>query len=294
MKSIFGEYTLVVMAVIAVTGFLITWGYLVNDSEHGVVFTYNTNMMYDNELVNGTADTNLGSQWYDTLDNVTNIVPTLTKPTLGADENGDGFLDRSSDISLNGYVIELPADVDTLINHKSYYSYAETLDLFSANDMIRLWLPDGTNKSLSDVVDEDGNYLVDIIITKYVPMTTGVSSTPVYEEVPARDKYGNILYDNDGNELLTKQIKYLDEPFSRSGNPDIGSKSIEAGEFFIDWDVAGRYKVILRYSEGTLKTEYTLAFANKVRDIESLYEEVYEEWVNPGDPGYDDLPDVDP
>ena len=122
----------------------------------------------------------------------------------------------------------------------------------------------------------DGKYInvglpndVEIVITKMIPTVRGVDGALATEWVESRDKYGNVIKDADGNPIMVEQVVYKEEVYNRSN----------ASEFYIDYDVACRYRILYRYTDGVIKSEYSAMFANKIRPAEEIYEEVYTEWV---------------
>lgn len=259
MRMILSEYSLAVMYIIVVLSVLGIIFFAVNNEDTGFVTTYNTNMVYANDFMAGTdlaGSTSLDeyevSGKLDSIDGVTNKTLSLHKPSFVVD----------SSATADDYIIPVPS-VGSADN--STYTYAEALSLFSANGKIHLTVWNGT--SYEDIGLPES---VDIVITKLTPTKRGVDGTFATEMIEARDKYGNIIRDNGGNPIMIEQVVYSEESFSRDN----------IGDFFIDWDVACRYRVLFRYTDGTLKSEYSAMYANKIRSATEIYEEVYTEWVD--------------
>lgn len=246
MKSVIGEYSLTLIAIIVVFGGILVFLYLLNNDSHGLAVVYNTNMVYANDVLKSSniSDTAV----YDSIDGVVNQVPVSYKPY---------FFSTASEAD---YIFDVPSLGSTNI---TTYTYPEAVNLFSANGKIKLRVWNGSayeERSLSDDVD--------IIIVKYDPVFSGTTGQVVLESVDVVDKYGNVVRNPDGTIKRTQQVKYNKTIYTRD-NID---------SFYINWDTGSRFKVIYRFTTGTLKSEYTCMFANKMRDGASIYEEVYEEW----------------
>lgn len=255
MRSILSEYGLAVMYVIAVVSVLTIIFFAVNNEDTGIVTTYNTNMVYANDFYNQDVSlaTQEGEDKLDNIDAINNTVNTIKKPTFMVDATA----------SNDDYILKVP----TLSgSSKVYYSYSDWLSLFSVNGKISLvkW-----NKADNKYVNVGLPSDVEVVITKMIPTVRGVDGALATEWVVSRDKYGNIMKDASGNPIMVEQIVYREEVYNRSN----------ASEFFIDYDVACRYRVLFRYTDGAIKSEYSAMFANKIRPAEEIYEEVYTEWV---------------
>lgn len=258
MKSFLGEYSLAVIYVIAVISVMSIMFFAVNNEDTGFVVTYNTNMVYANEFMAGTEqignnsfnEYEINGKW-DSIDGVVNIVDTIHKPSFTVDSSATN----------DDYIIPLPL---TGSASNSSYSYSEALSLFSVNGKLSLNKWNGSGYSDVGLPDD-----VEIVITKMIPTTRGVDGTLATEQVASRDKYGNIMRDSDGNPIMVEQIVYEEQVYSRNNMSD----------FFIDWDVACRYRVLFRYTDGVIKAEYSAMYANKIRSATEIYEEVYSEWV---------------
>ena len=260
MRSIFSEYGLAVMYVIAVISVLTIIFFAINNPDTGVIMTYNTNMVYANEFYAGTnksesLNTEDTSNKLDGLDAVNNTVNTIKKPT---------FILLSTP-SKDDYVLQVP---DSIVNDsKVYYPYNEWSNLFSVNNRLSLVSWDNSDKQYKEQgIPND----VEIVITKLIPAVKGVDGSLKTELVESKDKYGNVIKNENGEIVMVEQVVYNEEVYSRDNS----------SEFFIDYDVACRYRVLFRYTDGVIKSEYSAMFANKIRPAEKIYEEVYSEWVN--------------
>lgn len=255
MRSILSEYGLAVMYVIAVVSVITIIFFAVNNEDTGMVTTYNTNMIYANDFYNQSVslETQDGVNKIDSIDAINNTVNTIKKPTFMVDASAGS----------DDYVISVPTITG---DSKVYYPYSDWLSLFSVNGKI----------SLVKWSKADGKYInvglpndVEIVITKMIPTVRGVDGALATEWVESRDKYGNVIKDADGNPIMVEQVVYKEEVYNRSN----------ASEFYIDYDVACRYRILYRYTDGVIKSEYSAMFANKIRPAEEIYEEVYTEWV---------------
>lgn len=259
MRMILSEYSLAVIYIIAVLTVLGIIFFAVNNEETGFVTTYNTNMVYANDFMAGTEHAGsipLGEYEVngklDSIDSISNTTANVHKPSFVV----------SPLATADDYIIPVPS---TGSEGNSTYTYSDALALFSINGNLRLKVWNG-----SDYEDVGLPDSVEIVITKLTPTRRGVDGVLATESVEARDKYGNIIRNIDGNPVMIEQIVYEEESFNRNN----------IGDFFIDWDVACRYRVLFRYTDGTLKTEYSAMYANKIRPATEIYEEVYTEWVD--------------
>lgn len=259
MRMMLREYSLAVMYIIVVISAIGYFMYAVNSDDHGMVVTYNTNMVYANDFYAGTANAGGSSLAeyelngkLDSIDAVDNTIQGMKKPAFVVE----------SDITKDDYIIPVP----TGATQKTYYNYDSALALFSANGKISLNRVVGSNYVNSSLQND-----VDIVVTKMIPTYRGVDGAYATEWVVSRDKYGNVMRNSDGTPKMVEQVVYTKEIYNRSNMSD----------FFIDWDVACRYSVIYRYTQNGIKSEYSAMFANKIRPAEEIYEEVYTEWVNP-------------
>lgn len=250
MKLVLNEFGMLIVYILSVVVVITVLSPLVSD-DGALAFTYNTNMLYTNDLFTDKNITD-NEDLYDSLDNASNIVVSLHKPN---------FIDNG--LQESDLIIEVPADVPE--DHKSYYSYDEVLSLFSGNGKIKTSKWNGSGYSTSSL-----NSDVEIVITKYSPVTSGIDNAVVLTDVPVTDKFGNEVYDPDGNLMMTKVIAYTESVYNRDN----------INEFYIDWDVSSRYKVVYRYTDDTLKAEYTAMFVNNIREAKDIYQEVYEDWAN--------------
>lgn len=262
MKAFLAEYGQAVLYSIVVIAVISILFYSLNDPSHGFIFTYNTNMVYANEFLAGTDGTGTpladheASGRMDATDNITNVYTTLYKPVF--------YLDDSA--TPDDYVIEVPADLEAGVT-QTRYTYDEALALFSLNGKLGLL----TNTDGSGYVNQGLPNDIEIVIEKLTPTERGTDGELPTEWVEAKDKYGGLMYDADGNQVMVEQVVYNSTAYSRD-NID---------EFYIDWDEACRYRILYRYTQNTLKCEYSAMFANKIRPAEIIYEEVYTEWVYP-------------
>lgn len=255
MRMFLIEYSLAVMYVISVISVILIVFFAVNNERTGFVVTYNTNMVYANDLV---ADDTALSQYeqngkFDSIESISNVTNTLHKPTFVVDNSAVN----------DDYIIPVPSSGSA---QRSTYTYDEALNLFSANGKVHLYLWDSTSNSYKD---QGLPSTVEIVITKMTPSYRGTDGTLATEMVEAKDKYGNVIRDINGNPRMVEQVLYNEESYSRD--------NIDA--FYIDWDTSCRYRVLFRYTDGVLKSEYSAMYANKIRSASEIYEEVYEEWV---------------
>lgn len=283
MRQILSEYSVAVFSVIAVVvGVGLIVGFFKDSNSDGFYSVYKADNIYDNDILY-TENVYAGDvSEYDRIDMVTNIMDTVDISRFSESGTRDDYIInfpesfsyiKRTTTKVDGTVEEkwYKADGVTEVSapdlssvNKYHYTYNEAVALFSANNTIKL---DG--KSLTDpsVINR-----LEIVITKYVPVKSGVNAGVLTESVPAVDKYGNVITNSDGSIKKVDKIKYSEFTYNRDN----------INEFFIDWDTACRYRVLYRYTnDNNLKSEFSAMFANNIRTANLIFEDVYEEWVNP-------------
>ena len=254
MKVILGEYGIIVIVCLAVAMALLVFGMLISDGDSGLAFVYNTDHIYDNDVLSA-SDVVAEQRTFTKVDGATTVIENSRKPN---------FVVTTTEKS--DYVIPVPEGVlnGTESTVTSGYTYDEVVKMFSMNDKLKLSLWDGT-KYVNYSLPSDK---VELVITKYVPVTSGIDGGFVLEEVDALDKFGNYIYDENGVRLQQTEVAYAKTLYTRDNIAD----------FYINWDEEARFSVIFRYQEGTLKAEFSSIFANDMRPSYSIYTEVYEWW----------------
>ena len=254
MKTLLGEYGIIVIACLSIAVVLVIYGALISGEDSGLSFIYNTDHIYDNDLLS-SSDVVADQRVFAEIDGSTVVVDESHKPNFVVDTSA----------TKDDYIISVPANVanGTESTVTSGYTYEQVLDMFRIGNKLKLSLWDGT-KYVNHALPND----VELVITKYTPVVSGLNGEFILTEEDAVDKFGNYILNADGTRVQQTKVAYSKAIYTRD-NID---------EFYINWDEEARYSVIFRYTLGTLKAEYSTMFVNRMRPAESIYEEVYEWW----------------
>ena len=125
----------------------------------------------------------------------------------------------------------------------------------NALEIVKIFKTDGTEYSKAEL-ERFLTVLVyryDLVLT-YEDENGNLLSNPsaVYEDVDATDKYGNVLYNDDGSPKKVSVLKYTKTPQANltKSSPIVLSAADLSGA------IPPRYKLVYRIQDGTKKAEY--------------------------------------